>query len=496
MKTRQMVSAVTAVALVMAGVLLTAPAASAEDAVVDETTVAVEEVVTEPVVAVEEPAPAPAEPVVEPEAVETPATPVEAVSEAQNAPEEQKVELSQQGQPDFICDESGEGWQAKVNNDNDDNIVTVTAPEGFLIDAYCVKAGTTKHIIEVAPPAASVGIDHPEKDSVSHYQVHLVTAPDDDPDPVLNECTPTTGSHSTNLNDLWSNVDTRSAGHLEYVDGGLHVWTDDNSSQAKVSEGMAVNYPLHDVGVIDIDWTGTTPPPGVNLFVSSVDGNFTLVYEGVYGQDLWLTNGAPQAVKDNAPVNGGGNGSQWHGTIDQWLTKYPTATVVGIAYSLGSGVLGDGIIHSITVGCATHTFDAEQEIVPLPEDYETVLQWQDPVITCDMVVDQGVPVDLTIERHVFSYDGQYNVVETISEYIEEATYIVTADDIAGLECEEEPTPTPVPVPVPAGNDTPDSGLAVTGGGVSPLLPIGGAAVLLLGLISAVAGALRHRAQVQ
>ncbi len=53
----------------------------------------------------------------------------------------------------------------------------VTAPEGMLIDRYCVKAGTTKHLIEVSPASASVDIDHPDKDSVSHYQVHIVPKP-------------------------------------------------------------------------------------------------------------------------------------------------------------------------------------------------------------------------------------------------------------------------------------------------------------------------------
>lgn len=201
------------------------------------------------------------------------------------------------------------------------------------------------------PPDVCPNIDGPQSEVPAGYN--------QDCTPPTNECVAGVGTHSTEVNDLWTNVDTRADGRLEYVADGLHVWTLSNTSQAKVSEGMAANFALKNTGVLALNWTGSTPPPGINLFVDfdnngTVDG--TLVYESVYGQDLWLTNGSQQFVKDNAPVVGGGNGSQWHGTINQWLVEFPLAQVKGIAYSLGSGVLGDGVIHSITVNCATHTF--------------------------------------------------------------------------------------------------------------------------------------------
>jgi len=88
------------------------------------------------------------------------------------------------------CDDiiSGEGWQEKVEGDfNDgDPELTVTAPEGFLIDMYCVKTGSDQHgdgpvIVEVDPPAETVTIDHPTKEGVSHFVVHLIEAPTDTP---------------------------------------------------------------------------------------------------------------------------------------------------------------------------------------------------------------------------------------------------------------------------------------------------------------------------
>jgi LPXTG-motif cell wall-anchored protein len=79
-------------------------------------------------------------------------------------------------QPEFICNE-GAGWEDKVDTDGDPATVEYIAPDGFLVDAYCVKAGTTKEIVELDPDAASVVIDHSVKDSVSHYQVKLVAIP-------------------------------------------------------------------------------------------------------------------------------------------------------------------------------------------------------------------------------------------------------------------------------------------------------------------------------
>jgi hypothetical protein len=191
---------------------------------------------------------------------------------------------------------------------------------------------------------------------------------------------PADGPTSTNLNDLWVNVDTRSSGHLEYVDGGLHVWTDDNTSQAKVSEGYPVNFALKNTGQIDLDWTGTSPAPGVNLFVTFESGKTgTLVWESVYGgADLWLTNGSNVGI--TAPQTGGGFGSNRHGTINEWLALYPDAQVNGIAYSYGSGIHGDGVIHSITVGCTTYYFDYQQPAAPEPKiEYSN---WEDSEWVC------------------------------------------------------------------------------------------------------------------
>ncbi len=63
--------------------------------------------------------------------------------------------------PSDTCDDiiSGDGWQTKVEGQMNDGdpALTVTAPEGFLIDKYCVKTGSSNQgdgpvIVEVNPP--------------------------------------------------------------------------------------------------------------------------------------------------------------------------------------------------------------------------------------------------------------------------------------------------------------------------------------------------------
>lgn len=315
---------------------------------------------------------------------------------------------------------------------------------------------------------------------IEHPAVPAVTC-EEEPEPVINECTTGVGTHSTNLADLWANVDTRTAGHVEYVENGLHVWTDDASSQAKVSEGIAVNFPLHDTGVLDINWAGTSPAPGINLFVNfGADGNGTLVYESVYGQDLWLTNGSSAAVKANAPVNGGGNGSQWHGTINQWLEKYPTAQVVGLAYSLGSGVKGDGVINSITAGCATHTFDYVAPVV-VPEQPEPVVtSVAEEVVNCEAGTVTTTTTTTTIDTE---YDAETNT------WVPTEPVVETTEETRDTTTEECPLPTPSEEPVPAGGDDGDltlppttQTLAQTGSDNAWIgWSLGGAAALLAGL---------------
>src|ERR1700743_1296504 len=61
--------------------------------------------------------------------------------------------------------------------------------------------------------------------------------------------------------------DTRSAGHYEFTDTGLHVYTDDATSNAKVPEYSAPDTSWSACGTPSLSWTGTQPQPGFQLVV-------------------------------------------------------------------------------------------------------------------------------------------------------------------------------------------------------------------------------------
>jgi hypothetical protein len=187
----------------------------------------------------------------------------------------------------------------------------------------------------------------------------------------VSSCATTSNVFTTDMS-TWNRTDTRSAGHDQIVANGLHIWTDDNSSNAKVAGYYTTNFPLSGLGdqtiAESIDYQATLgTAPGLQL-VTDFDNNGTpdgiLVGEAVYGNNWWLNNGAAQFAKDNAPNTGGGNGSNWFGTPDEWLSSFPDAKVMAIGYSLGSGVHGDGIIKSITLGCSHYTFGFVPPVTP------------------------------------------------------------------------------------------------------------------------------------
>lgn len=64
--------------------------------------------------------------------------------------------------------------------------LTITAPEGKLIDEYCVKAGSVNQglgpeYVDVNPPKESVEIMHTSGKDISHYSVGYTDAPPETP---------------------------------------------------------------------------------------------------------------------------------------------------------------------------------------------------------------------------------------------------------------------------------------------------------------------------
>ncbi|MDM7855746.1 Ig-like domain-containing protein [Cellulomonas alba] len=175
----------------------------------------------------------------------------------------------------------------------------------------------------------------------------------------LNRVAVTAASHVKSL-DFFQVDETRSAGHNELTADGLHVWTDDSSSNAKAAMYRALPkaMPLAEVGQPTMTFAdgATGALPGLQLGIDR-DGNGTwdgyLVQEGdTYGGGTWWTN------KDYFGVPSGG-GYASLGTLDDYLTANPQAQVLSFGYSLGSGVQGDATISSITVANTRYTFAKE-----------------------------------------------------------------------------------------------------------------------------------------
>ena len=160
--------------------------------------------------------------------------------------------------------------------------------------------------------------------------------------------------------------DTRTAGSIAVEDGALRVTTTPSANGNQQSKASAyydiANLPLADqtaqsnygLGVTNLDGT----KPGYNLVVdvngAAAGGTTTLVFEDGYGGKWWAN---PKPEDDKVQGVPGGLGYPHLGTIQQYSDANPDAVVLAFGFSLGSGVVGDNRITSITFGCSTFTFD-------------------------------------------------------------------------------------------------------------------------------------------
>ena len=238
--------------------------------------------------------------------------------------------------------------------------------------------------------------------------------------------------------------ETRATGHNDFlVPTGVRVWTEGDSPTDKAAGYFPVRVPLADAGEPRLAWTnhnGTTRP-GLQLVVD-IDGDGAgdgiLVGESHYADgsplyldihaatNWWLTGGSSQAFKDLAPSDDGGTGSSFNGTLAEWRSALPAgATVVRAGWSLGSGVEGDGVIDSITLGTTTYTFtgrnrapEASSSFVEIPSGTSTTLRLggTDP---------DGDPLVFTVNGSVVP-DGAYPYAAKPGELgTEVITYTVT-----------------------------------------------------------------------
>lgn len=189
-------------------------------------------------------------------------------------------------------------------------------------------------------------------------------------------------------------TDTRATGHNDFLaTGGVRVYTEGTTSTDKATGYFDTDVALADAGEPAMDYTATvgTVRPGLQL-VTDFDGDGTtdgiLVGEPVYangtvlyGRTWWLNNGASQTVKDNAPSHAGGFGSDNNGTLTEWRAAFPNAKVLQAGWSLGSGVLGDGVINAITVGLDRFEFTGANRAPALGDVSATARSGQSVTVT-------------------------------------------------------------------------------------------------------------------
>lgn len=205
-----------------------------------------------------------------------------------------------------------------------------------------------------------------EKAKSKVFKVDCQPTEEPPPPPTIKECPEVLGTTVVTPSNLqgFDFSQTRATGHYEFLENGLRIWTEGSTSTDKVAGYKAVNVPLVDVGDPSLNYTNTAGGlPGLQLVID-FDANGTpdgiLVGEEVYGDNWWLTNSSQQFVKDGAPHTGGGQGSEWYGTLNEWLAEFPDAVVKQFGFSLGSGVKGDGIITKITFACTEYTFTTDK----------------------------------------------------------------------------------------------------------------------------------------
>ena len=172
-----------------------------------------------------------------------------------------------------------------------------------------------------------------------------------------------TESCATDVPPMCDFTETRAAGHYQFESDGLHVWTDDASSQAKVAGYVPVSTTLGSVAAgaaPAMDYTVTTGiEPGKQLVIkTAANKTAILVGETVYGDKWWMSDSFCTTIGcDTLGIAwAGGGGSAHSATLAQWSEKLPGATVLSVGFSLGSGVHASGILKSLSLAGDVYRF--------------------------------------------------------------------------------------------------------------------------------------------
>ena len=203
--------------------------------------------------------------------------------------------------------------------------------------------------------------------------------------PVIEACVPTAGDAVTNLQLAeWDFSQTRSQGTNEFVEGGLRVTTFSDDDNGSPDQRKAAAYDLIDVALSEIGTPALVIAPGFTGVRPSLQLGFDAEGDGtqdaylvgepwVYGGGAWSLTVNGDWADANFWVTGSngfgvpsGGGYPGLGTLNDYLLANPEARITSYGYSLGSGVVGDAVINSITVACVMTEFRFEFDTEALP----------------------------------------------------------------------------------------------------------------------------------
>jgi len=312
-------------------------------------------------------------------------------------------------QPDFICEAYDSG---KIDTTGDPATVEVTAPEGMLISGYCVKAGIEKVFVVVDPPQKTVIVDHPTKDSVSHYALQYVNVPDKPADDVA---------------------------YGEWVDGEYECDATEVSTSRSVS---TTTYKW-----MDDEWVAQTPV----VTVENSSRELTA--------DEMAANVCPEEKPDDIVVVGEWVDGEYECDATEVATTRETSTTT---YTL---VDDEWVAQTpvVTVENSSRELTADEMAANVcpeekPDDIVVVGEWVDGEYECD-----ATEVATTRETSTTTYtlvDDEW-VAQTPVVTVENSSRELTADEMAANVCpvdielaEVEYAPTWTPICLP-NNDTVD-----------------------------------------
>jgi Bacterial Ig-like domain (group 3)/Domain of unknown function (DUF4214) len=283
-------------------------------------------------------------------------------------------------------------------------------------------------------------------------------------------CLDVAGKNSTNLApNGWDFTPSYVGGHHEYTENGLRIWTDLPDLTLDKSAGLVTtDFALDAAGVPAMEYVSTSgEQPGINM-VLYVNGAWkgTLVKEPLF--DDWWINKTILGL----PAGPNPGYQKAYGTLSEIVRAYALNGVTdvrikAVGYSLGSGAVGDGIITSITAGCAQYTFNyaapaTTTKLVGTPSstfgtdvDYTATVSISSPaagIPTGDVqfwsnASKLGDPVPLVDGKATYTVKGLPIGATTITaKFLGSASSYLASEDSASQTVTTAPTTITVPSP--------------------------------------------------